>query len=123
MVLPNPPLPDRVVSKTPAELTGLPIKKFKVKFVKEGYKPLEKEVEVFGGKTRNLEFALTKIPPPPPVYRSSGYSSGYSSGGSYSSGGGSSSSSSKGRGRRRGPSIDFSKGGVKVHIPKPKFRF
>lgn len=109
--------------KTPAELTGLPIKKFKVKFVKEGYKPLEKEVEVFGGKTRNLEFALTKIPPPPPVYRSSGYSSGYSSGGSYSSGGGSSSSSSKGRGRRRGPSIDFSKGGVKVHIPKPKFRF
>lgn len=54
--------------KTPVELTGLPIKKYKVKLKMEGYKPHEDVIEVLGGKTRNLEFALTELPKPAPTY-------------------------------------------------------
>lgn len=123
--------------ETPLKLSGLPLKTFRVKFSKEGYKELEKEVEVMGGKTRNLEFALTQIPPPP-VYRPS-YSGGSYSNGSYSSGGSSSGSRSSGGyqnsgsgsshrstsppPRSRGPSIRVSGGKVRVKVPKPKFRF
>jgi tetratricopeptide (TPR) repeat protein len=78
--------------KTPATLEGLPPKKLKVKLVKEGYKPYEGSVEVQAGKTKNLTFAMTKLPPPPPPAPSytPSYSGGYSgySGSGYSSGGG-----------------------------------
>lgn len=107
---------------TPLKLAGLPLKKFKVKFTKDGYKDLEKEVEVLAGKTRNLEFALTEIPPPP-VYHSS-YSGGYSSysgGRSYS--GGSSHSSSHSSKHSSGGGFRIPGTGVRVKIHKPKIRF
>ena len=72
--------------KTPADLNGLAPKKLKVKLVKEGYKPYEGTVDVVAGQTKNLSFAMEKLPPPPPpkpryvAPAVSSYSGGSSSG-------------------------------------------
>jgi tetratricopeptide (TPR) repeat protein/predicted Ser/Thr protein kinase len=56
--------------ETPVKISGLEIKKHSLKLKKEGYKPHQQAFEILGGKTRNLEFALTKKPAPPkPAYR------------------------------------------------------
>ena len=119
---------------TPVNLEGLPPKKFKVKLVKEGYKPYEGSVEVQAGKTKNLAFAMEKKPPPPPPpaarYQAPSYSgsSGYSGGGGYS--GGSSRATSSSRPSYNPPprrnyslprvnipsNVEFRRGGVKVRF-------
>jgi hypothetical protein len=80
--------------KTPVALEGLPPKKLQVKLVKEGYKHYEGTVEVQAGKTKNLTFAMVKLPPPPPPaprWQPAPAASSWSGGGG---GGGRSSSSS-----------------------------
>lgn len=110
--------------KTPVELTGLAIDSYRIKLVREGYKPHEETIEVHGGKTRNLQFSMQKIPPPPPpqpVYRS--YSGGSASG-NRSSGGGSYRAPSRPAGQSR--SQNYRAPQVKVDIPsnfsRPKVR-
>lgn len=57
---------DQEKGVTPLTLSGLPLKEFKVKLVKKGYKPHQEKVLVQAGTTRELKFELKKKPPPPP---------------------------------------------------------